>query len=153
MSTHYQNYNRLKKIMGAEQENFTEVLSKFLANLREFNDNIRNFKDEQNFNNTWLKKDDFLSKMKRLTNLPELRGKHPNSIKNDDFVKTYVEHYDRYKKFPKVRVTFTKFSRTIDDPYRRSRLEKTLDNIDPNLQITPYDEELHKFEYILDEYV
>ena len=152
MSTNYQNYNRLKKIMGADQENFTEVLSQFLDNLRKFHNDI-SLRENRDKLKKWLNNDKFLNKLKRLVHLQELKGKNLNKVKNEDFIYTYIEHYDRYKKLPQVMVTFKKFARTINDIYHRSKLEKTLDNIDPNLELTPYDEELYKFDYMLDEYV
>lgn len=49
-------------------------------------------------------------------------------------------------------ITLKRYSKSLRDPHHRDRLEKTLDNIDPNLKITAYDEEIYKLDNMLDEY-
>ena len=40
MSTYYQNYGKLKKILSADQNNFTKMANEFLIKLRKFNGQV-----------------------------------------------------------------------------------------------------------------
>jgi 5'-3' exonuclease len=138
MASHYSNYNRLKKILKTDSINFTDDMNKFLKKLREFNDDIRNNKTKSSYDK------EFLDIMKQITKL-----KYKTS---NDFVENYMEHYKRENRIPFVNITFQQYSKSIDDNYHRSKLETSLDNIDNGLKIHKYDEEIYKFEHMLDEY-
>lgn len=146
MEKNYQNYNRLKKIIGADNQNFVEVMYKFLEKLRSFIDEVRK-KQLKEVVKKWSKDDVFIEKLKRLTHL----GGRPNT-KNEKFVELFYTFYERQKKIPRIEVGFRRYKRTLDDRFHRDKLEKTLENLDPGLRITPYDEEVFKFENMLDEY-
>jgi 5'-3' exonuclease len=44
MAAHYKNYERLRKTVNASQEDFIDVITNFLSDVREFNKDIRNGK-------------------------------------------------------------------------------------------------------------
>jgi len=139
MSNNYTNYNKLKKVLDATQENFTKVLNEFLFKLRKFNNDVR-----KNVNvDKWKSESDFISKLNKLVKL---------SIK-DSFIESYIEYYKKNHKLPRVGITFRKYSKTVENKFHSIKLEKTLDSIDPNLPITEYDKEFYKFNNMLDHYV
>lgn len=141
MSSQYRNYNKLKTILGTNQENFTKVLNEFLNKLRKLNSDIRSGIDfifEEN--------KDFIKIMNKLT-------KFPSKVNDEEFLENYKQYYQENKKFPKVFITFQRVSRTIKDDYHRTTLEKSLDHLDPNLKITKYDEEVYQLNRMLDDYV
>ena len=144
MSNNYQNYNKLKRTLGADQSNFTEVLNEFLSNLRNLNSDIRK---DNNVDNLYKNKEDFLSKLKKLTNI----GLSSN-VDNKEFVRAYHKFYKDNGKFPIVRISFRRYRKSLQDNYHHTNLEKKLDSIDRGLKITKYDEEVYKFENMLDEY-
>jgi len=140
MTNHYHNYDKLKKVLEADQYNFTDVMIQFLDQLRQFNSQIR--KGE-------VKKHDprFIKQLMKMTNfqMEEFNRDDP-----DDFIEKYQQFYKKNNKLPEVRITFRKYSKRIDR--LRDKLEKSLDNIDPNLKITKYDEEVFKLDNMLEEY-
>lgn len=140
MVNHYHNYDKLKKILEANQDNFTEVMISFLEQLRVFNNQIS--KGE-------IKKQDkdFIKKLMKLTNF---QMEEFNRNDSDDFIEKYEQYYKKNNKLPEVRITFRKYSKRIDRI--RDKLEKLLNNIDPNLKITKYDEEVFKLDNMLEEY-
>ncbi len=144
MSNNYQNYNKLKRTLGADQSNFTEVLNEFLSNLRNLNSDIRK---DNNVDNWYKNKDDFVTKLKKLTNI----GLSSN-VDNKEFIRAYHKFYKDNGKFPIVRISFRRYRKSLQDNYHRTNLEKKLDSIDRDLKITKYDEEVYKFENMLDEY-
>jgi 5'-3' exonuclease len=156
MSSHYKNYNRLKKLFGADQTNFTFILNEFLDKLRKFNSGIRSIKNNSDQQKNILVEDllkkwkndvNFLSQLKRLTQLSSSRN-----ISDKDFILAYAEYYIRQNKIPKVMVTFHRFPKSIKDDFHKRNIEKSVDRIDPKLKITRYDEELYAFEHMLDDY-
>nr|QBK89117.1 MAG: XRN 5'-3' exonuclease [Mimivirus LCMiAC02] len=155
MSNNYKNYERLKNIMGASHTNFTQVLNEFLSNLRTYNNSVRSIEnmakeDIDKFVEEWTKKDkeDFIKKLKKLTKM----GIDARKINDDKFIHHYIEYYKRQKKMPYVAINLVKRSKSIKDKYHKMKLEKKLDYLDPNLKITPYDEEVYKLDNMLDEY-
>jgi 5'-3' exonuclease len=155
MSSHYQNYNKLKKIMDVTSKNFTPVMITFLSTLRNFNSQVRNVNKDNvdELIEHWTKTDDnsiFIGKLKRLTRLDS--SSDIRSISDDDFIRTYAEYYIRQNKLPKVAVNFRRYSKTLQNQFHKTNLEKSLDYLDPNLKITEYDEEIYKFDNMLDEY-
>lgn len=145
IQTNYQNYNKLKKILGADSQNFTDVLNDFLLNLRKFNDQIRGMKIKYN---EWTNKD-FINKLMRLAKL-DLSYDSKNS---KEFIDAYNKYFLKNNRLPKISVIFQKYSKSIKDSHHRDKLEKTLDNLDSKLKITKYDEEVYKLDNMLDEYV
>jgi len=138
MSSHYRNYDKLKKVMDANQDNFTTVLNSFLRKLQIFNHQIKN-------NNLDIKKwssdEDFIKKMSKLTQIDE-----------HHFIANYLKYYKETKKFPKINITFQKYSKSVDNKFHHDKLEKVLSSLDPSLKITNYDIEVYKLDNILDEY-
>lgn len=157
MASEYQNYNALKKLLNANQDNFTEVINDFLLKLREFNNDIRNLRDNNNIKyviDKWTKPTakDFINKLKRLARIYNKPTNFGDRINDDDFINSYAEYYFRENKLPYVAISFKKYSKSLDSDHHRNNLEKSLDYLDPNLKITKYDEEMYKFDNMLDEY-
>ncbi|AYV78455.1 MAG: XRN 5'-3' exonuclease [Edafosvirus sp.] len=150
MASHYQNYGKLKKIIGGENEQFTIIMNDFLTKLRNMNEEIKSKNlNKQKVIDTWIMDKEFINKLRKLTRL----GINPNQS-DEVFLKAYITFYERdpKHKFPKVNVTFHKFSKTIEDDYHKNNLKKTLEYLDPNMTITPYDSEIYQLENMLDEY-
>jgi 5'-3' exonuclease len=143
IASHYENYNKLKKIMQADSTNFTIILNEFLSKLRKFNFDIRNGKNVTEHKND----QDFMKKIKLLT-------KMDNKTFNNDkqFIDAYINYYKKNNKFPKVKVSFVKYSKSINTEHHRIKLEKIHDSIDPGMKILEYDKEVYKFDNMLDEY-
>lgn len=140
MTSHYHNYDKLKKILSATQYNFTEVMINFLEQLRSFNNQIRKGEVKKQDN-------EFIKKLMKLTKFQTEEYNHNDP---NDFIEKYQKYYKQNNKLPEVRITFRKYSKNIDR--LRDKLEKSLDNIDPNLKITKYDEEIFKLDNMLEEY-
>lgn len=140
MVNHYHNYDKLKKVLEADQYNFTDVIMKFLEQLRTFNNQVRkgsvNKQDPK-----------FIKKLMKMTNFQIEDFNHNDP---DDFIDKYKQFYKKNNKLPEVRITFRKYSKRIDR--LRDKLEKSLDYLDPNLKITKYDEEVFKLDNMLEEY-
>ncbi len=151
MSSHYRNYNKLKKIMDADQTNFTQKLSDFLFKLRLLNSELRNVKknDYSKFLDKWLKEEneEFISKLNRLTRLGITE-----KMNNREFLEAYIEYFVRNNKIPKVAIYFRRYLNSLRSDFHRQKLEKSLDYLDPKIKITSYDEEIYKFDNMLDEY-
>lgn len=139
MSSHYRNYDQLKKVMGANQDNFTIVLNSFLKKLQIFNQQI---KDNNLDAKKWSIDQDFIKKMAKLTQIDE-----------HNFINNYLKYYKETHKLPKIRITFQKYSKSIDNKFHHDKLEKVLSSLDPSLKITNYDVEVYKLDNILDEYI
>lgn len=151
--SHYQNYNWLKKMMGADPTNFTAIMTKFLDELRDFNmeiDDIRTNRDLDKFIDRWTKKSkqNFIKKLMKLTRLEGVRAKNP-----DEFIEAYVEYVERSRKLPKINILLRPFDKSIKDEYHWGILEKNVKSLDPKIKVTKYDEEMYKFDNMLDEYV
>lgn len=149
MINHYQNYDKLKKIMDINKDsNFTLVLNDFLSTLRKFNDQIRKNRLDMNY---WIRNEqEFINKMIKLT---RFQLNSLNSTDHYEFIQDYQKYYKDNNKFPEVRITFKKYAKSLQSTHHRERLEKTLDKIDPKLKITKYDEEMFKLDNMLDEYI
>jgi len=141
MASHYQNYDKLKKILGANQVNFTSVINQFLEKLRQLNDDIKNKKNISK----WSTDDIFIKQLMKLT-------RHITGITSADFLKRYEKYYEINNKYPIVGVTFRSYSRSLKNPIYQDKLQKSLEYLDSSLKITPYDEEVFKFDNMLDEY-
>jgi 5'-3' exonuclease len=146
IDNHYHNYNKLKKILGAENDNFVIMMNDFLHKLRIFNKNVRTHKLSYQY---WLQEQTtFIDTLKKLTILHK-----ENITNNEDFIKLYMEYYNINNKLPKIRVQLLRYSKSINDSFYRNKLEKSLDNIDNTLKITKYDEEIFKLDNMLDDYI
>jgi 5'-3' exonuclease len=151
--SHYQNYNWLKKMMGADQTNFTTIMTKFLDQLRKFHlemEEIRNNRDLDNFIDDWTSKnkEEFIKKLMKLTRLEGVKAKNP-----DEFIEAYVEYVERSGKLPKINIMLRPFDKSLRDDYHRNILEKNVKSLDSTVKVTKYDEEMYKFDNMLDEYV
>lgn len=149
MSANFRNYNKLKKMLDVTKDNFTEVMNIFLENLRNFNHTIANTHDINNIVKKWESKQDFINKLKRLTKINF--SSNENKMSNDIFIKNYFMYYTQYHKFPKVKVSFEKYSKTVDDSYHSDILRRSLEKY-PKFSVTEFDKEIYKFEHMLDEY-
>lgn len=147
MTSHYQNYEKLKKIMETDHENFTNTLNNFLSKLKKFNNEIRN--EQININNWISDNGEFISKLIKLT---KFQTDIQNTINQYEFIDDYIKYYKKYNKFPEVRITFRRYSKSLKNQHYKINLEKSLDKIDPKLKITKYDEEIFKLDNMLDEY-
>lgn len=144
ITNHYHNYNKLKKILGADNDNFITVINLFLDKLRKFNKNIRNNTVDNDF---WLKDEAvFIETLKKLTKLDHFEDD------NNKFINAYKSYYKTYNKLPLVKVSLQKYSNSINDQHYRDKLDKSLDYLDDKLKITKYDEEIFKLDNMLDEY-
>lgn len=146
MAKNYYNYRRLKKMMGANDSNFTQILGDFLENIRDFHEQVEKSDNKKKVVEKWLKQDDFVTKLRKLTRM----GKGKN---NNDFLYSYVEQHTRSGRFPYVGIGFMRSKRSLEDQWHAGRLSRKLDNIDQSLPITQYDEEMYKFDSMVDEYV
>jgi len=148
ITSHYQNYDKLKKIMGATHTTFTEVLNDFLSKLREMNDDVSKI-DKKEFVDKWKNDEyiEFLNRMKRVTRLPISK-----EVTNDQFLKAYADSYEKTKEYPRVAIYFRSYKQSLKSDFHQEKLAKTLDYLDPNMKITKYDEEIYKFDNMLDEY-
>ena len=63
-----------------------------------------------------------------------------------------MEHYNKHKQFPSVKITLFKFSKSIKDGFHAKNLERSFRGSDKGFKITAYDKEIYKFEHMLDEY-
>lgn len=143
INNHYQNYNKLKKLLGAENDNFVTIMNDFLDKLRKFNKNVRNNTISSQY---WLSEQkQFIETLTKLTKLQ-------NYNNNEEFINEYVLNYTTNNKLPKVGVGLIKYSKSLNDSFYRNKLEKMLDNIDETLKITKYDEEVFKLDNMLDDY-
>ena len=129
VSANHHNYRRLRDMMGADQDNFVEIMKKFLGQLRKLHHDIRKgleVKPDRGFVDKLLK----LSKMKSLG--------------------AYIEYYRKNKKFPRVQVVLKRFSRSLE---RNQFYQKMyLKDHDGTLNMSKFDEEVFKFNNMLDEY-
>jgi 5'-3' exonuclease len=145
-STHYRNYNRIKKLLNVDQNNFTEKLNTFLDTLQDLNNDISNkeFKIEK-----WLDQTKFINILKRLTRFDD---KYYPNYDNELFLQTYYEYYDRNKRLPKILITFHRFNRSLEERYHNDNFKKGLTKLE-DLSVPKYDKELFQFENMLDQYV
>ncbi|GAI83391.1 unnamed protein product, partial [marine sediment metagenome] len=68
MSTHYHNYDKLKKMLGADPQNFTTTMNEFLDSLRKFNYDITHLKENQ-IVSKWETQKDFIRKLQKLVDI------------------------------------------------------------------------------------
>ena len=147
MSNQYQNYEKLKKILGANQDNFTEVMNNFLMKLRNFNNQVRN--NRLNTNKMVIDEGKFIDILVKLTRFQV----HTKNITDQrEFLDDYVNYYKTNNKLPDIKITLRRYSRSLNNPHHKNKLEHVLDKIDPSLKITKYDEEIFKLDNMLDEY-
>jgi 5'-3' exonuclease len=148
ITSHYQNYDKLKKIMGATHTTFTEVLNDFLSKLREMNNDLSKI-DGKEFIDKWKNDEyvEFIDRMKRVTRLPIRRD-----ATVDEFLKAYAASYAETKEYPRVAVYFRSYKQSLKSDFHQEKLAKTLDYLGPNMKITKYDEEIYKFDNMFDEY-
>jgi 5'-3' exonuclease len=157
MSSHYRNYDHLKRTMDADHMNFTKVMNDFLSKIRKFNYDIRGLNKKSSsdgikkIKEKWLTEDNhtFISKLIRLTKLG-IENQH--KLNNDEFIDYYVDHYLRQNKLPQIGVYFQKYVKSLNIDFYKQKLEKSLDRLDQGLKVTGYDEEIFKFDNMLDEY-
>jgi len=142
ISTHYQNYDKLKQLFKTTSDNFIKKITLFLNKLRKFNNDIKNNKIDVS---KWNTDNEFIDLLMKLTKFQQLDNKL-------SFINDYVDYYKASNKFPEVRVTFRKYARSLRNAYHHDKLEKTLNYLDNKLKITKYDEEIYKLDNMLDEY-
>lgn len=147
MVNQYQNYNKLKKKLNANEENFTDLLNNFLVKLRKFNYEI---KTNMLNKNQWIDQEqDFILKLAQLTRLDNI-----NNMDNiNDFINKYITYYKQNNSFPRVDILFRRYKKTIKSQFHELKLTKVFEEIDPTVEITDYDKELYKLDNMLDEYV
>ncbi len=146
ITNHYHNYNKLKKIIEVDNDDFIVVINAFLDKLRKFNKNIREKHISMEY---WLtKQSKFIEILNKLTKLPDVQ-----ITNNEEFIHAYINYYKTNNKLPKVGISLMRYSKSINDSFYRNKLEKSLDNLDDTLKITKYDEEIFKLDNMLDEYV
>jgi 5'-3' exonuclease len=152
MTSHYKNYDKLKRLMGADHNTFTDKLNKFLSMLRHFNDDIRQLNGEDLLKKWNVTNNiDFFDKLKKMVKLGntqfDIRKATPKELIN-----SYYDFYKRQNKLPNVAIYFSKYTRNLDSDFHRTKIERSLDRLDSNLKITKYDEEIYKLDNMLDEY-
>ena len=147
LTNNYQNYDKLRRVMNIEDDDFTQVLNSFLSKLRIFNNEIRT--NKINIKQWVTQNKDFI---KILIKLTRFQSNIMNPTDPEEFINEYIKYYNDYNKLPEVRVTLKRYSKSLKSSHHRERLEKTLDAIDPKLKITKYDEEIFKLDNMLDEY-
>jgi len=140
MSSNYENYEKLKKIMQATTDNFTDILQKFLTTMHTLNTSIKN-------KTTYIPPSDFTTKLMKLTVMENKQYTNPT-----EFLTDYKSYYDKHHKFPIVKISFIKYKRTINTGRNIEKLNNIHNNIDPNMKLLAYDKEIFKFDNMLDEY-
>ena len=142
ISQYYYNYDKLKKVLGADQTNFTSVMIKFLDNLREFNKLITKKVEPKEIIKIF--DESFIKKLQKLTEL--------SSNSNIQFIEAYAKYFNKTNKLPYVRVLFKKYHRNLHDDFHRTKLENSVKKVDKSWKITKYDKEAYAFNNMLDEY-
>jgi len=142
-SNNYRGYDKLKKILGIDSKNFTGKLNEFLENLRKFNNDIKNSNDIKNISNVWS--NEFIENLIKLTKL----GSHEH-ISHSEFIKLYLDYYKSNKLFPVVSVLTNRYRKSLKQRKHREILENRIESL--GFKVTKYDEEIYKFQNMLDEY-
>ena len=147
ITSHYQNYDKLKKVLEADHSTFTKVLNNFLSKLREMNDDLTTNKND--FINKWSNNEysDFINKLKKITRLSI--NKESNNI---TFLNAYIDEYKITKQYPKVNIYFRPYKQSLNSDFHQERLNKSLNYLGQTAKITKYDEEIYKFDNMLDKY-
>ena len=147
ITSHYQNYDKLKKVLEADHSTFTEILNNFLSKLREMNDDLTTNKND--FINKWSNNEysDFINKLKKITRLSI--NKESNNI---TFLNAYIDEYKITKQYPKVNIYFRPYKQSLNSDFHQERLNKSLNYLGQTAKITKYDEEIYKFDNMLDKY-
>jgi 5'-3' exonuclease len=146
IQNNYQNYNQLKKLLNATPDNFIKVTQNFLNSIKSFNDDVKKL-DTNKLISKWENQTDFIKILQRTTKLGLSYSSTPL-----DLITAYHEYYIRMKKLPMINFSFQRYKKTIENEYYSAKLNKILNNIDPDLKITEYDREVFKFDNMLDEY-
>lgn len=148
ITSHYQNYDKLKKVLGADHSTFTEILNNFLSKLREMNNDLTTI-NKNDFINKWSNDEysDFINKLKKITRLSI--NKQSNNI---TFLNAYTDEYKITKQYPKVNIYFRPYKQSLNSDFHQERLNKSLNYLGQMAKITKYDEEIYKFDNMLDEY-
>lgn len=144
MSHNYRNFKTLKKLLNATNMNFMDKMSKFLSWFRTFNYAIR--KKDSKLLDTQIKNKDYMIILERLT---KLKG---YGNEKDSFIDRYKSYYETMNKFPRVFITFQKFTKKLDDRFHLQKLSNVHSYLKYDLPILDYDKEIYKFENMLDEY-
>lgn len=138
MSANYRNYQQLKKILDAKQENFNTVLLQFLHKLQSLmhaikhNDNIIKFEKDVNFQN----------QLKKITVMTE---------KTNNTVQDIKKYYKKIKKFPKFEIGLIPRNSNYNN-FHKNNVQDSLTYLQSNVPITSYDIDLYKFNKMLDDY-
>lgn len=140
MSSNYENYEKLKKIMNATDATFTKQLNDFLAKYNTFTNIIRSGK-KYDIDNAFI-----ITLMK----LTKINDKYYDNATH--FMSDYIHYYKSNNKLPQIKLSFIPYQRTINSMYYKKKLERIHDSIDPHLTILEYDIENFKLDYLLDEY-
>jgi 5'-3' exonuclease len=138
ISSHYRNYEKLKKILQTSNDDFNETIIEFLENIRKFHKEIEN-----NGSYNKLSKD-FYNKLKQLTKIPNI---NINKLSITEFIDIYKQHYNQKSK-PKIFIGFSSMTKSIDNYYHQTKLNM----IAQTTTLTDYDKEIYKLENMLDEY-
>jgi len=140
LSSNYKNYRELQKIFHSHN-NLNEEVYLFLSTLKKFNEQIKSNKtDNLHFQNG------LINRIRRLNN--DL-SKYTDNVK---FVEEYKKHYDKTNKYPSLNILLQSYDNTINSNFHINKLNRSFDFIGQHVKITKYDEEMYKFDNMLDEY-
>jgi 5'-3' exonuclease len=150
ISQNYQNYDKLKRLLEADQTNFTQVLNEFLNNLRSLNEDIKKKTPIDKIMEKYLTSnyEQFIHILSKLT---QLKTHINNRNEPDVFLAAYVNEYHKYG-IPTINVTFKSYRRSLKDHFHQERLENSVKRVDKNWPVTKYDKESYLFQNMLEEY-
>lgn len=139
ISSNYNNYNKLKRILNATYENFIEKMTYILDNIREINKDIKN-KTYNEFYEKWVKKDELINILKQLTHFKE------NVLKN------YYEFYKKNKSYPLIKVNLYPYTKKSSNTFHSENINNSVKYLGENVKVHEYDKEVYRFENMLDDY-
>ena len=138
----YSNIEFLVKMFGTTKPEFIDTVDNFFIKLRKLSDGIRNGSIPSEFKHDTK----FIDLAKHVIDIDK---PSPNSI---EFLNQLRDYYNKNNKFPNLKIKLIKYDKSINSPFHKKNLEKTLDKLDPKEPITEYDKEKYKFDNMLDEY-
>jgi len=135
LSNYYKNYDKLKRVLGATHNNFTNILNEFLIKLRIFNKNVKKNIKDKNIDN------EFLDVLKLLT-------KFKNEKSNEKFLDEYYGYYKNTHTLPHVYIKLQPYKYSLTENHYNEKFMKQ----HTRFPVIEYDKEIFMFDNMLDEY-
>lgn len=149
ITQNYRNYDQLKKLLDADQTNFTQVMNDFLNKLQELNKEIEDNTISEKIVSKFTSGQyvEFTNRLTRLAVLQDVNDQKPKQ-----FLQNYIKQYRTTGQLPKVRVVFRHYRRSLKEPFHQEKLENSVKKYDKSWKITKYDRESYLFQNMLEEY-